>query len=275
MPSKSLISMIKTASKKEDDEEKTIAEEFKNDYIYTADRIDDSHPASKTLSPSNMNCSRAMSCKLLAIPKDEAKGSYTMSAICCIGSALHQMIQQNCLQLRQYEYLNVADYVRENKLPLEIGKESNFETGEMETHLYKLDKNGERYISFLCDGLIKSKKTGKVYILEIKSVGASGFFSQKDILDKHRVQATAYSILLNIPTVLMMYTSRDIPNIKIFSFTPSKEEKDVLKHKCDLVISKAKENIIVAKPDIDKKLCAYCDWRKFCNKIGEGEFKYG
>lgn len=271
---KSLISMIKTASKKED--ERDIAEVFKNDWVYCNENSEKSHPASKTLSPSSMQCQRMMSCKLLSVPKSEVKSNFSLNMICEIGSCIHAYTQKHCLDLKKFTYVNVADYVRENNLPLEIGKESDFEHGEYETHLYALDENGNRIISFLCDGILKDNISGKYIILELKSCGSSGFFKMDNVLPKHYNQAIAYSILLDIPSVLFVYINRDIPVLKPFIFTATKEQKQELKDKWDLVISKAKENIILPKePNVSKNTCSYCDWRKFCNKIGDGEYSVG
>ena len=269
MARKSLIGMIKSA-KTED-----IAEKFKNDFIYTVENNNEDHPSSRTLSPSSLNCARQMSCKLLGISKEDGKEAYSMSYICDIGSAIHEITQRHCLSLNKFKYISVADYVRDKKLDLEIGQESDFEKGIYETHLYKLDKDGNKIVSFLVDGILQDKETGKYMILEIKSCGGSGFFKMDSFMEKHKNQGIAYSILLDIPTVLYLYICRDVPTVKPFIFKPSKEDKQNLLDKCHDVLEKSKENIIVAKPqDVSKTTCSYCSYRKFCNKIGEGEYQH-
>ena len=120
---KSLISMIKTASKKED--ERDIAEEFKNDWVYCNENSEKSHPASKTLSPSSMQCQRMMSCKLLSVPKSEVKSNFSLNMICEIGSCIHAYTQKHCLDLKKFTYVNVADYVKEKNLPLSTEIDEN------------------------------------------------------------------------------------------------------------------------------------------------------
>lgn len=266
MARKSLINMIKASQNIED-----ISDKFKEDWIYVNEHAEDTYIPSKTISPSSLSCNRAMSFKLLGVPKDEGKSSQVLNIICEIGTAVHEYVQKTCLALNKFEYVDVANYVKDMGLDLEIGKASNFSSNIFETHLYKLDKDGNKLVSFLCDGILKDKETGKYHILEIKTVGSQGFFKQNNVLDKHRRQATAYSILLGIPTVLFMYICRDIPSIKTFMYTPTKEEKEELLRICNEVITKSKENIIVAKPNVDNKVCSYCDYYKTCKLIGEGE----
>lgn len=251
-----------------------ISEKFKEDWIYTNEHMEDDYTPSKTISPSSMQCARAMSFKLLGVPRDEGKSSQVLNIICEIGTAVHEYVQKNCLSLKKFEYINVAEYVKDKELDLKIGKASDFSKNIFETHLYKLDKDGNKVVSFLCDGILKDKETGKYYILEIKTVGSQGFFKQDKVLEKHHRQAIAYSILLNISTVLFMYICRDVPSIKVFPYKPMREEKEELLRICNEVITKSKENIIVAKPNVDNKVCSYCDYYKTCKLMGEGENVY-
>lgn len=251
-----------------------IAEKFKEDWIYTNEHSTEAYESSRTLSPSSMQCARMMACKFLGVQKDETKTSHTLNTICYIGTEVHEYIQKNCLNMKKFEYVDVAKYVADNNIDLEVGKKSNFDEGVYETHLYKLDKNGRKIVSFLCDGIIRDKESGRYYILEIKTTGAGGFFRQDGVLLKHYAQGTAYSILLGIPTVLFFYICRDIPNIKTFSFTPTKEDKQALIDMCKEVIEKADNNLVVAKPFTNNKVCAYCNYKSFCRDIGEGEHEY-
>lgn len=272
MARKSLIGMIKSAKSETEDD---IAEKLKQDIIYTNEHLIDDYTPSKTMSPSSMQCCRSMSFKLAGFPTDNVKSSMVLNTICTIGSAVHEYLQETCLSLNKFEYLNVAEYIRSHEeLNLEIGRESDFENKEFETHLYALDENNKRYISFLCDGLIKDKSTGKLYIIEFKTIGGSQFFKLDGVLSKHHNQAIAYSMLLNIPTVIFVYISRDLPNIKCYNYRVTKEERSELKKKIDLVYNSVKNNIILPKDNVDKNICAYCDYRKTCSKIGEGEYKY-
>ena len=134
-------------------------------------------------------------------------------------------------------------------------------------------KGEKPIVSFLCDGVLKSKKTGKYYILEIKTEGSGAFFKQDGVQEKHKNQATAYSLLLDIPTVVFMYFSRDIPNVKTYSYTPSRDEKETLKNKINSVIEAVDSGVILPKPNtVTKRDCAYCIYKSKCKDIGINEY---
>ena len=163
--------MIKGAKDKEVD----YATDFLSSLTYTIEKVNQEtkHIPSATFSPSSMKCDRQMIYKLLSVPIDDKKDSYQLVGICESGTDRHEHIQSYVNKMKDMdidcEYINVADYVREHKLPLRIGKESNF-IDEFETHLYTYEDNEvfPYNSSFLCDGIIKFK--GKYFILEIKSL---------------------------------------------------------------------------------------------------------
>lgn len=270
---KTLISMIKHA---EDEVKKNdISTALKEDFINTVENTVEDYMPSKTISPSSMNCERQMCFKYCGVEPTNVKKSYTLDIICEIGTRTHEFVQKNCLSLSSFEYVNVADYVRKYKPKnIVVHKESNF-VDEFETHLYYM-RDDKPIVSFLCDGVIKSKKTGKYYILEIKTEGAGAFFKQDDVQEKHKNQAIAYSLLLDIPTVVFMYFSRDIPNVKTYSYTPSKSEKDEVKTRIERVVDSVDAGYILPKPlSVSKQTCSYCIYKKVCNRIGVDKHELG
>lgn len=260
MSRRSLFDLINNAQK----EEKDYASEFLTDLIYSIEKYDklNEHINSKTVSPSSMKCLRAMVFKLLGKPKDKAKIPYTLIHICESGSQRHEALQKAILNMKDMgidcEYVNVKDYVTEHNLPLRVGTESDFENGIYETHLYD-DKNR---ISFLCDGIIKYK--GKYFILEIKTESAGKFMKQKDVMAEHKYQATAYSLLLDIPDVMFLYENRDVLNKKVYIYTPTKQEKDKLQQKILSAIDYADKNEIPPKPV--EVGCRYCSYKEVCDE---------
>ena len=166
--------MIKHAE--EEVKNNDISNVLKDDFIKTVEEnCEVDHIPSKTVSPSSMNCARQMCFKYDGTKPTNVKKSYTLDIICEIGTKTHEFVQKNCLSLSSFEYVNVADYVRKFKPKnIVVYKESNF-VDEFETHLYYM-KGEKPVVSFLCDGVLKSKKTGKYYILEIKTEGSGAFF---------------------------------------------------------------------------------------------------
>ena len=268
---KSLIDIIKHAE--EEVKKNDISNVLKSDFIKTVENnTETDHIPSKTVSPSSMNCNRQMCFKYSGTKPTNVKKSYTLDIICEIGTKTHEFVQKNCLSLSSFEYVNVADYVRTFKPKnIVVHKESNF-VDEFETHLYYM-KDDKPIVSFLCDGVLKSKKTGKYYILEIKTEGSGAFFKQEGVQEKHKNQAIAYSLLLDIPTIVFMYFSRDIPNVKTYSYTPSKEEKETLKNRINTVIDSVDNGVILPKPmNMTRKDCVYCNYASKCKEIGNGEY---
>lgn len=284
MPRKGLLKLVTNAKNKT----VNYADDFLVGLIYTIEQEakKDKHMPSPTFSPSGMKCERSMIYKLLSVPPDDKKESYQLISICENGTERHQAIQSYVNKMKSNgvdcEYINVADYVREHKLPLFIGKESNF-VDEFETHLYTFDKKvgvGPYSIfpypvSFLCDGVIKLK--GKYFILEIKTQASTKAMRQKDVHEEHKAQATAYSLLLGIDDVMFLYEDRDLLGKKCFVYTPTDDEKVALHKKLHKCYNMSKENKVVAKPveaSTNKKLCLYCPYLKTCRNGGEGEYVY-
>ena len=260
--------MIKGAKEKEVD----YATDFLSSLTYTIEKynMDNKHMPSATFSPSSMKCDRQMIYKLLSVPIDNKKDSYQLVGICESGTARHEVIQSYVNKMKDMsidcEYINVADYVREHKLPLKIGKESNF-VDEFETHLYTKHDFGENNpfvfdSSFLCDGIIKFN--GKYFILEIKTQASMKAMRQTDVQEEHKAQATAYSLFLGINDVMFLYEDRDLLGKKCFIYSPTDEERSNLLKRLNSDWGLAMNKTICAKPNLDKKVCLYCNYKKEC-----------
>lgn len=218
--------------------------------------------------PSSMNCLRQMYYIKTGQAPDEDGENYIGIGICAMGSETHQRIQQAVCDMKRNgidcEYINVGDYIKSRELDyLEIVEPSNFKKGKFETKLFH--KNLE--MSFLCDGIIKYK--GIYYILELKTESANKFFTRQGVDKGHYNQGTAYSLALQIPNVIFVYISRDIPDMKSFIFTPTDELKQELVGKiqtCEQHIANFK---VPDKPkDVENKTCAYCQFKERCKKDG-------
>jgi CRISPR/Cas system-associated exonuclease Cas4 (RecB family) len=266
--------MIKGAKKEEVD----YATDFLSSLTYTIEKVnqENKHKPSATFSPSSMKCDRQMIYKLLSVPIDDKKDSYQLVGICESGTDRHEHIQSYVNKMKDMdidcEYINVADYVREHKLPLRIGKESNF-LDEFETHLYTYEDNEvfPYNSSFLCDGIIKFK--GKYFILEIKTQASMKAMRQTDVQEEHKAQATAYSLFLGINDVMFLYEDRDLLGKKCFIYSPTEEEKNNLQDRLLKDWAMYKNNTICAKPDVDRKVCLYCAYKKTCSKGGKSEYQ--
>jgi len=223
---------------------------------------------SRSYKPSSMNCMRQMYYIVTGQQPDDEGESYIGIGICATGSETHQRIQQAVCDMKKNgmdcEYINVRDYITSRGLDyLEIVEDSNFKKGKFETKLFHKDLK----MSFLCDGVIKYK--GVYYILELKTESANKFFNRQGVDKSHYNQGTAYSLALQIPNVIFVYISRDIPEMKSFIFTPNDEMKQELVGKiqtCDQFVASLK---VPSKPaDVERKTCEYCQFKSQCRKDG-------
>lgn len=246
------------------------AEDFNRKLNYVTENYKAPYKPSQSMKPSSIKCMRGAMYQYIGIEPDIAPMSHQLEYICEVGSAIHQHTQHIATRMKScgWEFVNVGDYIRENKLPLTIVKESNFAKGEYETKL-TATINGFKF-NFLCDGIVKHD--GKYYILEIKSCSDMGFHKQTDVEDKHKDQALSYCTLFNLREVIFVYIERGFMNTKGFLYKTTDEEvaKFISRFKLDY-------DMIPAKPsEASNKFCQYCQYKSACmdNTVEEYPHKH-
>ena len=249
--------MINSATKPEKD----YAEEFFNAFTKHIEKENNKerHP-SFNITPSGLKCLRAIVYRLSGVKTDGFTPSYSLCGITESGSNRHEVNQGYIDSMETCNFIDVGKYVKEHKLPLEVGEKKDFES-PYETHLY----DRKNHISFLVDGIIEF--SGKTFILEIKTMVQTKFWKIKDdVPDEYKLQATCYSLLLGIPQVMFLFEDRNILTKKCLVYTPTEEEKNNMR---DLIAScndYVNKKIVPAKPVVDRKVCSYCDYKKTCSK---------
>lgn len=252
MGRKSLYELL--ASAKKDD-----AKEFFLSLTNYIEKCWEERPLSANITPSSLKCIRQIVYKLLSTTVEDEKRSYNLKGITEVGTYRHETLQEYITQMPSWEFVDVEKYVKEKGLDLRIGEKTDHEL-----HLYD-DKNR---ISYMCDGIIKNN-TGKYFILEIKTMMSIKFMRIKDeIPDEYKLQATCYSYLMKIPDVMFLFEDRDLLTKKAMVFTPTQEEKNHIRDLIYRVNKFADENTIPEKPDVDRKVCQYCRYKKRCNSDG-------
>lgn len=255
MSRKSLITMIKSG--------KDVASSFLAELSYTIENSQEGYIPSPTLKPSSIRCPRYAVMQVLKFPIDEEQRTESSIGITECGTFTHEKMQEYCLKMKNWEYVNVAEYVREKHLQLEIVKEPDFENGQYETKLYSNEYN----MSFLCDGIVKNKKNGKYFVLEIKSIGNQGMYRLEDIPEQYRDQAISYSQLLEIPDVIFLFVNRDIYTKKSFLYTPSRDEIRHWQQKiADCLMCINLRVLPDIPPEADNKFCRYCNMKTSCGR---------
>jgi len=265
-------SSLRNVIKLLDDVKKTLPPEqdFLNDLKRSIEMTAEKNrrKGSQSYKPSSMNCLRQMYYIVTGKEAEDIGETYTGVGICNSGTDIHQRIQQAVLDMKDNgidcEYVNVADYVRSKGYDyLEIRKEPDFEKGDYETKLYYTSLN----MSFLCDGIIRYKN--RYYILELKTENTNKFWVREGVDPGHFNQGTAYSLALQIPSVIFVYINRDILDMKSFMFTPTDEMKENLIGNIEECDSYVKRLIPPPKPDdVARKTCEYCGFRTQCRKDG-------
>lgn len=210
--------------------------------------------------PSSMNCVRMMYYYMTDAEKDEQVADCGLIGICESGTDRHERIQQAVCDMKENgydcEYINVADYIKENNVQdLVVLEQSGYET-----KLWHEKLN----LRFMCDGIIKYK--GKYYILEIKTEASFKWQSRNEVDPSHYTQACTYSHTIGIPDVMFLYENRDTCGKKCFIFRPTTEqiEEFVLKKIEDCNKHITEQRIPAVPSDITAKTCRYCIYKTTC-----------
>lgn len=221
----------------------------------------DTRMPSKTYKPSSMKCIRNMYFQVTGAQIDDEPQSYCMIGICNAGSDIHIRVQQYIESMKangfDCEYIDVADYIRSREITdIEVVDKCG-----METKLYHKKLN----VSFMCDGIIRYN--GQYYILEIKSEMGMKWNARTGVDPTHYMQGTAYSELLGIHSVMFLYVSRDVLDMKAYLFTPTQEMRGEFIKKIADCNEYAKMQVAPPKPEnIDKRVCNYCGYKTVCKK---------
>lgn len=225
------------------------------------DEVKNKRKPSQMYKPSSMQCIRGMYYQRTGTEPDPSNPSYVLTGICNSGSDIHERIQTAVAGMRDNnidcDYVDVGKYVKEQGLDLDIVAQSGMET--------KLRHNS-LHLSFMCDGIIKYK--GQYYLLELKTETANKWFSRSGVDTKHYDQGTAYATAFNINRVIFVYISRDTLDMKAYLFRVTDEMKQNLIGKiteCDGYVERL---IPPPKPEVDRRVCQYCNYAKTCRKDG-------
>lgn len=219
---------------------------------------------SRTYKPSSMKCIRNMYFQVIGTPQDVSDANACLVGICETGSDRHERIQKAIDGMYKFgaecEYIDVAEFIKQRKLThLNIVSKQG-----METKLFYPELN----MSFLCDGIIKY--CHQYYILEIKTETIHKWQNRADVADEHIPQGVAYSVAFGIDKVMFLYENRDNCDKKAYLLEVTPEMKMDLIGKITLCDEYRKTFTIPPFPeDVDKRTCAYCNYKESCRKAGK------
>ena len=211
---------------------------------------------SMTYKPSSLHCMRNMYYQMIGKIQDKNCQSAELIGIGESGSARHEHIQKYisdmCTTKENYEWVDVADYIKEHKLDyLEVVSKNGFETKCRHTVLN---------LSFMCDGILKID--GEYILFEYKTESCFKFGNRKGVAEEHENQAACYSLAFDIPKVLFIYENRDMCGKKAFMYKVTASKKQEILDKileCDNYIEAGK-----VPPKEPHKGCKYCKYKSSC-----------
>lgn len=219
--------------------------------------------------PSSLVCMRQMFFTRLEYPQDDTPSDYQMIGMADTGTRRHEAIQEVLLAMKDmgydWEYVNVADYVREQQ---EQGKCKNLRIGQQEgaeTHLY----DDTLMLSFRVDGIIKQLSTNEYYLFEFKNQTSFKYAGKKAVDLAHVDQVTCYCMELCLDKALVLYENRDLTELncpEVFNVTT--EMKTNMANKlteCENFVLRRE----VPKKHSTDKPCRFCSYKVVCRKAGE------
>ena len=242
-----------------------VEQSFLTDLEYTVTKMDAAkgRTPSKSYKPSSLKCIRNMYYQRIGQPQDPSSTSAAFVGLCEVGSFRHDVIQEAVCHMKDYgidcEYLDVGKYVEDNNLDyLEIKHKQGHETKLWHKHLN---------MSFLCDGIIRYK--GELFVLEIKTETIYKWQGRKAMALEHEEQACAYSLSFGINKVLFLYENRDVCGKKTFVYNVPEAKVEEVVSKIETCEGYVNRMIVPPKPDVDRKVCNYCNYKSQCKKDGK------
>lgn len=218
--------------------------------------LERSSQPSQHFAPSSIVCPRNMYYRKTGKPTNLARKASSVR-VTDSGTAAHKDLQEYMMKLNDtFEWVDVEQYVKDNNLDLKVISKAGNEV-KLYSELYD--------ISFLCDGIIYDKKNDKYYILEIKTEIMKKFWPREKEAPEHLAQGAAYSLLLDIKSVLYLYEGRDYGDNKVYIHTYTKKEIDkYILSKLRQVKKNLKDNTLPEPNKEFLKVCEYCPYRALC-----------
>ncbi len=223
---------------------------------------------SKTYKPSCLGCSRMMYYIRKGYKQDSVSNDYQGIGMADTGTRRHVAIQEVLENMADmclpWEYLDVGEYVeRKHK----EGKILNTQVTDYRGHEVHL-KDDDLHISCMCDGIVRNKNTGHIYLFEFKN--QISFKAQwRDKIDKsHYSQIIAYATLLDLDDVIMLYENRDTCELKcppVYHVTAEDKRNFIEKLRHIEIMC---EECMVPAAEKNSGMCKWCNYQNQCRQDG-------
>ena len=221
-------------------------------------------PKHKTFAPSSFRCPRVSWFRLRGVQPDVAPNpDRVMEFAAQIGTACHEVIQENLKEALGSDWIEVEDYLRDNP---DIGQKYDWQL-EKERLETKITISNPP-VRFACDGIIRWK--GKIYLLEIKTSEFASFDELTDPKSQHVDQIKCYATLLGIRDVLVLYQDRQYGGLKCYEMTISSEDNKKVLDRFQYVMDMVECNLAPDRLPKDDPWCSSsrCPYYRKCKEWG-------
>lgn len=221
-------------------------------------------PKHRTFAPSSFRCPRVSWFRLRGVQPDTiAKPDRTMEFTAQLGTACHEVIQQNLKEALRDDWIEVEDYLKDNP---DLGSKYcwELEKAGLETRI----SISNPPIRFACDGIIRWK--GEIYLLEIKTSEFSSFDELTDPKSQHVDQIKCYATLLGIKHVLVLYQDRQYGGLKCYEMTITTVDNKMVLDRFQYVMDMVEANLAPDRLPNGDSWCtaAHCPYYKVCKEWG-------
>jgi hypothetical protein len=217
----------------------------------------------KTFAPSSLRCNRQQWFKLRGTTPDVIDSpDLSLSFIANVGTLCHREIQENLKNSLGAGWVDVEDYMKSINVDREYSLERSKDSLETLVTFYNPP------IRFACDGIVNISE--KYYLLEIKTSEYSTWQTLTTAKQEHIDQVTAYSTLMKLPNVLMIYQERQYGELKCFEFVIKQSSWDDMMNRFNYVMDCVKKNLAPEGLPVGDKWCtpSYCPYYKKCQEYG-------
>lgn len=222
------------------------------------------HNSSLYYKPSSCVCLRQMYFMRVGEDVDIGNNPYNGIGMADTGTRRHVAIQEVLEEMPHlgfnWEYIDVEEYINmkkaEGKLPNIVVK------GKKGAETKLVDES--LHVSFMCDGILKNKSTGKYYLFEFKNQASFKYNGKTCVDPDHVKQVTQYCMLLDLSECLVLYENRDTcmlecPELLIVTDAMKQEQLDRLLE-CENYV----ENRVVPPKHPNTSPCKWCKYVSKC-----------
>jgi CRISPR/Cas system-associated exonuclease Cas4 (RecB family) len=123
--------------------------------------------------------------------------------------------------------------------------------------------NKEYWLKGHVDGIFKM--SGKLFVIDYKSMNSRMFSKLAAPLDKHVLQISIYLYLLDIDSGFLLYENKDTQRNKIYEINRNKNFEEKILSRAEKLIAILEAGKIPSRPfDKDSSQCKKCQFKKVC-----------